>query len=39
MKELNMEYAKVLENKKKTYAEYRKVRMEMQDYSDCIEGG
>ena len=37
MKELNAEYAKVLENKKKTYAEYRKVRAEMQDYQIALK--
>lgn len=37
VKELNMEYAKVLENKKKTYAEYRKMRMEMQDYQIALK--
>ena len=37
VKELNMEYAKVLESKKKTYAEYRKVRAEMQDYQMALK--
>lgn len=37
MKELNAEYAKVLENKKKTYVEYRKVRAEMQDYQIALK--
>lgn len=37
VKELNAEYAKVLENKKKTYAEYRKVRAEMQDYQIALK--
>ena len=37
MKELNAECAKVLENKKKTYAEYRKVRAEMQDYQIALK--
>lgn len=37
MKELNAEYAKVLESKKKTYAEYRKVRAEMQDYQIALK--
>ena len=37
VKELNMEYAKVLESKKKTYAEYRKVRAEMQDYQIALK--
>lgn len=32
-----MEYAKVLESKKKTYAEYRKVRAEMQDYQIALK--
>ena len=36
VKELNAEYAKVLESKKKTYAEYRKVRAEMQDYQIAL---
>lgn len=37
VKELNGEYAKVLESKKKTYAEYRKVRTEMQDYQIALK--
>jgi len=37
VKELNAEYAKVLESKKKTYAEYRKVRAEMQDYQIALK--
>lgn len=37
VKELNGEYAKVLESKKKTYAEYRKVRTEMQDYQIVLK--
>lgn len=37
VKELNAEYAKVLESKKKTYAEYRKVRTEMQDYQIALK--
>ena len=37
VKELNTEYAKVLESKKKTYAEYRKVRTEMQDYQIALK--
>lgn len=37
VKELNAECAKVLENKKKTYAEYRKVRAEMQDYQIALK--
>ena len=37
VKELNAEYAKVLENKKKTYTEYRKVRAEMQDYQIALK--
>ena len=37
VKELNAEYAKVLESKKKTYAEYREVRAEMQDYQIALK--
>lgn len=37
VKELNAEYAKVLESKKKTYAEYRKVRTEMQNYQIALK--
>lgn len=37
VKELNAEYAKVLESKKKTYAEYREVRAEMQDYQITLK--
>ena len=37
VKELNAKYAKVLESKKKTYAEYRKVRAEMQDYQIALK--
>lgn len=37
VKELNGEYAKVLESKKKTYTEYRKVRAEMQDYQIALK--
>lgn len=37
VKELNAEYVKVLESKKKTYAEYRKVRAEMQDYQIALK--
>ena len=37
VKELNAEYAKVLESKKKTYAEYRKVRAEMQNYQIALK--
>ena len=37
VKELNAEYAKVLESKKKTYAEYRKVRAEMKDYQIALK--
>ena len=36
VKELNAEYAEVLENKKKIYAEYRKVRAEMQNYQIAL---
>ena len=32
VRELNQEYAEVLQEKKKTYAEYRKARQEMKDY-------
>lgn len=32
LKDLHAEYATVLERKKKTYAEYRKQKSEMQDY-------
>ena len=32
IRELNQEYAQVLQEKKKTYAEYRKARQEMKDY-------
>ena len=32
VKELNMEYAEVMKQKKEAYAEYRSVRKEMQDY-------
>ncbi len=32
VKELNAEYAAVLERKKKSYAEYRKIKTEMQDW-------
>ena len=32
IRELNQEYAEVLQEKKKTYAEYRKARQEMKDY-------
>ena len=32
IKELNDEYAKVLAEKKKTYAEYRQARQDMKDY-------
>lgn len=32
IRELNQEYAEVLQEKKKTYAEYRKARREMKDY-------
>lgn len=32
IKELNVEYAQVLAEKKKTYSEYRKARQEMKDY-------
>ena len=32
VKELNAEYAKVLEEKKKAYAGYRQAKKEMQDY-------
>ena len=37
VKELNAEYAKVLESKKKNYGEYRKVRTEMQDYQIALK--
>ena len=37
VKELNLEYVGVLEGKKKTYAEYRKVRAEMQDYQIALK--
>lgn len=37
VKELNLEYAGVLEGKKKTYAEYRRVRAEMQDYQIALK--
>lgn len=37
VKELNAEYVKILESKKKTYAEYRKVRAEMQDYQIALK--
>ena len=37
VKELNAEYAEVLENKKKIYAEYRKVRAEMQNYQIALK--
>lgn len=29
---MNLEYAEVLQEKKKTYAEYRRARQEMKDY-------
>ena len=32
VRELNMEYAEVMKQKKEAYAEYRSVRKEMQDY-------
>ena len=32
IKDLNEEYGNVLAEKKKTYAEYRKLRQEMKDY-------
>ena len=37
VKELNTEYAEVLENKKKIYAEYRKIRAEMQNYQIALK--
>ena len=37
IKELNVEYAKVLAGKKKAYAEYRKVRPEMQNYQIALK--
>ena len=37
MKELNAEYAEILEEKKKAYAEYRKIRPEMQNYQIALK--
>ena len=37
IKELNAEYAKILKSKKKVYAEYRKVRAEMQNYQIALK--
>ena len=37
VKELNAEYAEILERKKKAYAEYRKIRPEMQNYQIALK--
>ena len=37
VKELNAEYAEILEEKKKAYAEYRKIRPEMQNYQIALK--
>lgn len=37
VKELNTEYAEILERKKRAYAEYRKIRPEMQNYQIALK--
>lgn len=37
VKDLNAEYAEILERKKKAYAEYRKIRPEMQNYQIALK--
>lgn len=37
VKELNAAYAEILEEKKKAYAEYRKIRPEMQNYQIALK--